>query len=102
MQIKVSSIVLHKNGSKTASYQILFKVVRDREYKNMMATVFYLDESGHPSCLHNALVNVVNLDKLTDELDPDYFRLVHKAIATWEDSWDGSKYTQELPFTINS
>lgn len=98
MEIKVSSIVYHGNGNRAGSVQVLFKVVRDREYKNMMATIFCSNESGYSDPL--APTNVVNLDKLTDKLDPDYFRLIHKAVAQWDDSWNGS-YTQKFPFTVS-
>lgn len=95
MRIKVSSILFHRNGSgrSAGSIQVLFKVVRDREYKNMMATIF--------SVRDEECVNVVNLDKITDKLDPDDFRLIHKAVDIWEDSWDGRAYTQVFPFVVS-
>lgn len=100
MKIKVASIFRHRNGGKTASYQVLFRVLRDREYSDMMATVFYIDEIGHPDLEYNAYVNVVNLNNTADNLDPDYFRLIHPAIAVWYESWDGSAYTQKFPFVV--
>ena len=101
MQIIVDSIGHHPNGSGNASYQVLFKVVRDREYKKMMATIFYSGEEVGALNRCRDLVNIVNLDKLTDHLDPDYFPLVHKAVAQWYKSWDGTRDTQSFPFIVS-
>ena len=104
MEIKVSSVAFHRNGSGNSSYQVLFKVVRDREYKNMMATIFYQGEDAEVGVLNRCetCVNVVNLDKITDELDPDYFRLIHKAVKRWCESWswDTNTYTQVFPLVV--
>ena len=101
MQIIVDSIVQHVNGNTTSSFQVLFKVVHSREYKKMMATIFYSGEEVGVLNRCEDLVNIVNLDKLTDTLDPDYFTLVHKAVAQWYNSWDRRRYTQAFPFIVS-
>ena len=103
MQIKVTSIVSHGNGNRDTSTQVLFKVVRHREYKNMMATIFYSGDEIDDEWDLDTPVNVVNLGNLTDKLDADYFKLVHKAVTQWDKSWswgDTNDHTQQFPFIV--